>query len=399
MSFSKTAIFSCGFRPFFLLASSYAVLLMGFWLFFWQGWLTLPPSLGGPIPWHIYELVYGFVLAAVIGFITTAMTEFIEGSKQVNRWSLLILVFLWLAGRVSFWLSGAWGIIPAAVFNLALLANLLILLAPPIWNDPGRPHMSFVYALLSLAGIEVGFYTSGFMGVAVMPWLYAAIGVVMILIIIALSRISMRIINGLEEGIDLFDEEVEYLARPPRRNMAMFTIALFTVIEFIAPGNNITGWLALAASAAMLNLLNDWHIGRPLFNHWVFGLYSIYWLVALGYLLMGVSILSDWPMISAARHFLTTGAISLAVFLIMVFAGQVHSGRKLEFNRCILLGIIALVLATIFRVSMSVPYFFEYSAVFLTASASLWVVAFMLYVICFWKPLTEPAVDGRTGCL
>jgi len=54
-----------------------------------------------------------------IGFLTTAMTEFIKGLKQINRGSLLLLVFLWLAGRVSFWLSGAWGIIPAAVLNLA----------------------------------------------------------------------------------------------------------------------------------------------------------------------------------------------------------------------------------------------------------------------------------------
>lgn len=399
MSILKTAFLSCGFRPFFLLASSYAVLLMGAWIFFWRGLLTLPASLGGPIPWHVYELVYGFTLAAMIGFITTAMVEFIETSNQISRRSLLILVLLWLAGRVSFWLSGAWGIIPAAVFNLALLAYLLALLLPPIWNDPGRPHMSFVYVLLSLAGIEVGFYISGFRGMAVMPWLYAAVGAVMIMIIIALSRISMRVINGLEEGIDLFDEEVEYLARPPRRNMAMFTIALFTVIEFIAPGNNITGWLALAAGAAMLNLLNDWHIGRPLFNQWVFGLYSIYWLIALGYLLMGVSILADWPMISGARHFLTTGGIGLAIFLIIVFAGQVHSGRKLEFTRCILFGIIALVLATILRVMMSVPSFSQFSALFLTVSATLWGAAFVLYVICFWKALTEPAVDGRAGCL
>jgi uncharacterized protein involved in response to NO len=114
---------------------------------------------------------------------------------------------------------------------------------------------------------------------------------------------------------------------------------------------------------------------------------------------MGLSILADWPMISAARHFLTTGAISLAIFLIMVFAGQVHSGRKLELSPCILVGIIALVIATILRVLMSVPYFSQLSAVFLAVSASLWVVAFVLYFICFWKALTGSAVDGRTGCL
>lgn len=398
MTLLKSAFFSCGFRPFFLLASGYAVVVMTAWLFFWQGWLTLPASLGGPIAWHGYELVYGFTLAAVIGFLTTATPEFVE-CKEINRRPLLLLVLLWLGGRVTFWLSGGWGLLPAAAFNLGLLIYLLVLLAPPVWRDPGRPHMSFVYALFALLVVQCGFYISGVQGLAVMPWLNVAIGVVMILIIIALSRISMRVINGLEEGIDLFDEEIEYLARPPRRNMAMFTIALYTLIEFFLPGNPITGWLALAAAAAMLNLLNDWHIGRPLLNHWVFGLYSVYWLMALGYGLLGVSILGDWPMNSAARHLLTTGAIGFSIFLIMVFAGQVHSGRELEFKPWILMGMVTLLAATVFRVLMSAPFFAQFSMNFLLFSGGFWIVAFGLYFFKFWTILLGPSADGRKGCL
>lgn len=391
-------LLSCGFRPFFLLASAYAALLISAWLFSWLNWLPMPTSLGGPIIWHAYELIYGFTLAAIIGFLLTATPEFVP-AKEVNGVQLLSLVLLWTGGRVAFWFSGSLGLIPAAVINLALLMAIIILLAPPIWRDPGRPHISFIYALLALAAIEAGFYINGFRGAAMMPWLYAAIGAVMVLIVIALSRISMRVINGLEEGIDLFEEEVEYFARPPRRNMAMLTITLFTLIEFFAPGNNITGWLALAASAAMFNLLNDWHIGRPLFNRWVFGLYSIYWLIALGYLLLGVSILADLPLLSVARHILTIGAIGFSIFLIMVFAGQVHSGRKLKFTAWILVGIIALVAATVFRVMVPVPIFAEHSTLFLMISGGLWTVSFMLYFIYFWKSLTTPAQDGRIGCL
>ncbi|HBS27396.1 MAG TPA: NnrS family protein [Gammaproteobacteria bacterium] len=394
----NSSLLSCGFRPFFLLASGYAVLLMTAWLFFWKGWLALPDVLGGFIAWHIYELVYGFVLAAIIGFITTATPEFVD-CKEINRGRLFALVLLWLAGRIAFWMSGAWGLVPAAMTNLALLISLLVLLAPPIWRDPGRPHMSFIYALTMLAVAECGFYISGFQGAPVIPWLMMAIGIVMILIIIALSRISMRVINGVEEGIDLFAEEVEYLARPPRRNMAMFTIGLYTVIEFIAPGNAITGWLALAAAAAMLNLLNDWHIGRPLLNKWVFSLYSVYWLIALGYGLIGLSILADWPMISAARHLLTTGAIGFAIFLIMVFAGQVHSGRTLEFKNWMLISILALIAATIFRVSMSIPLLAPLYMMLLMIAAALWILAFSLYFIYFRKILLGRSADGRSGCL
>lgn len=390
---------SCGFRPFFLLASAYAVLLMGVWLFSWRGGLPMPASLGGPIVWHAYELIYGFTLAGIIGFLLTATPEFVP-VKEVNGGQLLSLVLLWAGGRVTFWLSGSLGLIPAAIINLSLLIAVIILLAPPIWRDPGRPHISFIYVLFTLAVIEAGFYINGFRGVAMMPWLYAAMGIVMVLIVIALSRISMRVINGLEEGIDLYgDKAVEYLARPPRRNMAMLTISLFTLIEFVVPGNNINGWLALAASAAMLNLLNDWHIGRPLFNRWVFGLYSIYWLMALGYLLMGLSILIGWPLISAARHILSIGAIGFSIFLIMVFAGQVHCGYELKYRHWMTVGIVAILAAATLRVMMSIPTFAEYRTLLLMISGGLWIASFMLYFIYFWKALTSPGQDGRTGCL
>jgi len=392
-------LLSCGFRPFFLLTSAYAVFLIGVWTFSWQGWLPMPTSEGGPIVWHAYELIYGFTLAAIIGFLLTATPEFVP-AKEINGGQLLSLVLLWIGGRVVFWLSASLGLVPAAVLNLSLLVAIIVLLAPPIWRDSGRPHMSFIYALFSLGIIEAGFFVNGFRGAAMMPWLYAAIGAVMVLIVIALSRISMRVINGLEEGIDLYgDKEVEYLARPPRRNLAMLTISLFTLVEFFAPGNNITGWLALASGAAMFNLLNDWHIGRPLFNRWVFGLYSIYWLMALGYFLMGLSILADWSLISAARHILVIGAIGFSIFLIMIFAGQVHCGQELKYRHWMTIGIVAILDAVVFRIMMAIPAFAAHSSLLLILSGELWVTSFMLYFIYFWRNLTVPARDGRTGCL
>ncbi|HBR97463.1 MAG TPA: hypothetical protein DD979_08795 [Gammaproteobacteria bacterium] len=224
-------------------------------------------------------------------------------------------------------------------------------------------------------------------------------GAIMVLIIVALSRISMRIINGLEEGIELFDTEVEYIARPPRRNLAMLTITFYTLLELLIPGNPVTGWVALAAAAAMLNLLNDWHIGRPLFNRWVFSLYSIYWAMALGYLLAGLAILSGWPLLSPARHILTIGAIGFSVFIVMVFASQVHSGRTPEYRTWVLLASLSLLIAVVCRIAMSLPAFASLYHVLLSLSAILWMTAFSLFIGFFWKTLIRPSADGRRGCL
>lgn len=390
-------LLSCGFRPFFVLAPIYGVLLIGLWAPFWSGGAVLPDSIGGPIAWHVHELIFGFVMAALAGFITTAAPEF-TGCEEFRRGPLLALVLLWLVARLTFWLSGPLGVWPAAMAGLALPTYLLYLVGPVIWRDPGRKHMGFAYAIASLIALEAGFFASAVRGEPVMPWLYAAIGLVMVLIIVAMSRISMRIINGTEEGIDIVDPDVVYLARPPRRNMAIFTILLFSATEFLVPGNPVTGWFALAAAAAMLNLLNDWHIGRALFTRWVFPLYMVYWLIALGYLLIGLSLLADWPLISGGRHLLTIGAIGLSVLLVMTVAGQVHTGRQLTYPRWLTLAVSALLIATLVRALLLLPAFSGHFSSLILLSGAGWVLAYLLYAVFFWPILTQPAADGRSGC-
>lgn len=58
-----------------------------------------------------------------------------------------------------------------------------------------------------------------------LAWVRLAVGLMMVLIILAGSRISMNVVNRLVElgkpGVAEHDT-VGYLARPPRRNLAIF---------------------------------------------------------------------------------------------------------------------------------------------------------------------------------
>ncbi|MDP1605289.1 MAG: hypothetical protein Q8L93_01360, partial [Rhodocyclaceae bacterium] len=91
----------------------------------------------------------------------------------------------------------------------------------------GATHLSFVYALLALSALQAGYFVAAWRESPVMPWLLAAVGVLMILIVVALSRISMRMVNA---ALDARGADADYLARPPRRNLATFAIGLFTVV-------------------------------------------------------------------------------------------------------------------------------------------------------------------------
>ncbi len=384
-------LFLCGFRPFFLATAAYAVLLLAAWSAMLSGAMPAPDVPGGVVVWHAHELIYGYAMASVAGFLLTAVPEF-TGCAIVDRRRLLGLFLLWIAGRVAYWLAGVVSIWPAALLNLAFMAWLALLFAPPIWRDPGRPHLGILYAFAGLALAQAGV----FLGADPMAWLHAATGALMILIVLAMSRISMRLINGMLDGEGVTG--VDYLARPPRRNLAMFAIGLFTALEVLLPGNSVTGWLALAAAAAVFNLLNDWHIGRHLFNRWIFMLYAVYWLMALGYALIGLALLADWPLVSAGRHLLLAGSMSLAIFAVMAVAGRIHAGYWLDRRPWLPFAASLIVAAALLRVLAALPALAATGKLLMAASALTWMAAFALFLAHFWRALTGPRPDAAGGC-
>lgn len=388
-------LFSCGFRPFFIVSSIYAFVLIALWIGFWNGLQVLPATLGGPIIWHAHELIFGFGVAAVIGFLTTAVPEF-TGKKELQGRYLIGLLLLWFGARVSFWMSGFWGVVPSAIMNCAVFIAFLWYLIPAVWTDPGRRHMGFVYVVSILFFLQCGFHFDLATQGDALRWLNASMNLYIVLIIVALSRISMRAINGLEEGIELHKEPVEYIARPPRRNMAIFCVSLYTLLNFFSPNNAVNGWVSFAAAAAMLNLLNDWHIGRAFFNRWIIAMYSIYCAIALGYAMGGYAILFDSTLLNSAKHILSIGGIALAVLLVQIFAGQVHCGRNLTYYPWMTMAILAIFLSVLFRALA--PSYLNVYIHFISLSGTFWLVSFGLYLFYFTRPLMSLSADGRKGC-
>src|SRR3990167_9052408 len=141
----------------------------------------------------------------------------------------------------------------AASVPLGLLGGLLALLWPALCTVAGRRHHAFGWALAGLFLLVAGFYGDALRGAYPMRWLLALLGLVMVLIIVAMSRISMRIVNNAIEAAG--GDREPYLARPPRRNLAILCIVLFTLAEFLQPGGRTSGWLACAAAAALCNLM------------------------------------------------------------------------------------------------------------------------------------------------
>jgi uncharacterized protein involved in response to NO len=84
---SGPALFSAGFRPFFLLAGIWAALALPLWLVMLGGHLGLP-SVFDPVAWHTHEMLFGFVQAAVAGILLTAVPNW-TGRMPIRAGALL----------------------------------------------------------------------------------------------------------------------------------------------------------------------------------------------------------------------------------------------------------------------------------------------------------------------
>lgn len=399
-------VFMCAFRPFFILTGASAVFFMLGWLASLSGW-PLVQSLaflpGGAMFWHAHEMIYGFGGAAIAGFILTAMPEF-TNTPAISQRGLLTLVLLWLAARCAYLLAAWWpggiGLWPAAALNFMFWVGLLVQVLPAVWGEVQRRQLAFAWSLAVLTLLQLGFFITLEVTGNPLAWLHATVGAMVVLIIVAASRISMSIMNRRVEAGRPGNEHVGsvYLARPPRRKLAVFAIALCSVVEFIIGHNAITGWTALAAAAAMLNLLNDWHVGRRLFNRWALMLYASYWLVALGYAAMGLAWLGAPMTVAAGRHLLMAGALALSILTVMNIAGRIHAGRWLDRRIWLPLAAIGLIGAALMRAMAGMSAFAPHAPILWTLSGLSWLAVFVVYLWYAVPVLAGPRTDGREGC-
>lgn len=384
-----------GFRPIFLLLAPYIILSTLLWGFTWIGLIN--PFTNDILTWHIYEFLYGVGIAGAMAFIFTGIPELFPGMIPFVGKRLKILVIVWLLGRLSFWLVDFLGVYIVGLINILPLLWVVLWAFKPVVLDKLQRHASIGYTLTALLILQIVFFLSleGVIPIETMKILNLALGGFMVLTLLALRRVNMEALNEIMEHEKLDDV---FVARPYRYNLAIFTVLLFTVIEFFYPQNSVLGWVGLASATAILAIINDYNLRYEsiLFKPYTIFLGTIVILMALGYGFMGYDILNDKIYaINHFRHFLTTGAFGLAFFVVMVIISYVHTGRVLKASFSVIIGVVLIVTATILRVSIA--YFPEYSNSLYMYSSILWIIPFILYIKQFFPYLLAKRADGIKG--
>ena len=405
-------IFAYGFRPFFILSAGYAAFTVLTWAGFWYDLVSLPDNIS-VVQWHAHEMIFGFVGAALAGFLLTAVPEFTADPtlktpggtkyKHVMGKQLALIVAVWIAGRIAMLMSGVIPIGLVALINAAFLPFLIYWTVPDLWRERQKRHRSFAYFLPALFFVQLIIYL-GWMEIPLPEYwgqdlalrgLDASLHVFLIGISIVVTRISMVLVPLAldEQG----DEESIFRPIPPRRNLAAATLIIFALADFFMPENPITGWIALAAAAAQLDRLADWHVGRILLKPYMLVVYLTHVWMAIGLAGIGIHALAGWDYFSASRHALALGAASLAVMAVYVIAGLEHTGRDMVIAKPVLVSIVLINIAAGLRVFVPalLPDYYQHMAIGM--ASLIWALAFVVFLVSFWPALTKPRPDGKPG--
>lgn len=378
------ALWQLGFRPFYLLASAFAALSIPLWALQFSGRLG-SGWIAGPL-WHAHEMLFGFALAVIVGFLFTAGRNW-TGRPTPTGPALMALCALWLAARVLALTPYA---VAAAITDVAFPLAAAVGLAIPFWKARNRRNYFFPGLLLVLAGASAAMHLNrlGRVDLPGRDGLALALDVVLFILCVMGGRvIPMFTSNGVPGA---------RAVRDPRLEKAALGMVLALVL---ADAAGAPAWLlAPLAGAAAVTHGWRWLLWQP----WRTGGVPLVWVLHAAYLwiplhlalrsLAALGLASP----SLAAHALTTGAIGGLIIGMMTRTSRGHTGRPLRADRVDVACYLLVLGAAVVRVGLPLVWpTLTMSAV--QVSAVLWSAGFGLFAVRYWPALSRARADGKPG--
>jgi len=380
------APFALGFRPFFLAAGVYAVLMMGLWLLVLRGQLDIGEM--SPFVWHGHEMLFGFTVAVIAGFLLTAAQNW-TGIRTPSGLPLAALFLLWLAGRASFLVPGLRPCLVATI-DLAFLPVLALALALPILKAKQLHNYPFPIMLLVLTAANVLVHGDalGWTPGTASLGLHLATYVVVTMIVVMGGRVIPSFTDNKLRTRARRWKSIEWLV--PVSTLGALIAAL------IAPDSLVTALLAALAATVHIIRLAGWYTSKywsvPLL--WI--LHLGYAWVALGFALLALSAAGIAATAVSSLHAFTAGGIGVLTLGMMARVSLGHSGRMLDPAPIMTRAFVAINLAALIRVALPLLFPGVYMQI-MAAAGLMWITAFGLFVAVYAPMLLRPRVDGKPG--
>ncbi|CAH8200653.1 NnrS family protein [Vibrio aestuarianus] len=375
-----------GFRPFFLLGSLYAIITISLWVWMFQA--GQPSMLQVPsLWWHVHEMLFGFAMAIVVGFLLTAVQNW-TGINGTKHYRLLLLVVLWLAPRVLLWT-------PVPLWLTSSIEALFLALAAyeigsRVVKAKGWKNLFFVpLFVLAIAANFASYATIKGMP----PFSSAAVWQAMLWwFTLLLSVMGARVIPFFTARRFNFEKAqplrwLDWLANAPIAALFILSFFPMTMAQLGQP-------LMIVAGVAQLARFIRWKPWLTLSEPLVWSLHAAYVCLPLSLLLRGL--MDNAFVTHNLIHLFAIGALAGVILAMIVRVTMGHTGRAIYQGPSMSVAFLALVTAAFIR-SFGVAFFPAQLFMMVNISGALWVLAFSLFVWKFGSMLITPRVDGHPG--
>lgn len=387
----RFSLLHLGFRPFFLFGSVFSVMVVGLWLWIlsYDGWLATSELT--VFQWHAHEMLYGYTLAVISGFLLTAVGNW-TGKRPISGIPLLSLLLLWVIARAMPFIEHPQAMLVMAGLDIAFNTALAVAILIPILHVRQWKHLAIWSKLVFLLAGNGLFYLGLFniLDNGIQLGVYTGLYIIVSLIMLMGRRvIPFFIEKGAGVSVDIKNYRWLDLS-------SLFLMLVFIVLEvFIV----MPQWATV--TAAILALLHSirlwgWYTSSIWKKPLIWILYLGYAWIVLGFILRA---LSGWfgisPMLSV--HAFAYGGIGMITLGMMARVALGHTGRDVSKPHKRLIMIFLLIfIGAVFRVLF--PLFLpDHTSIWFYTSQLLWMVAFMGFVLIYALMLIKPRVDGKYG--
>lgn len=383
-------ILQTGFRIFFLGAAVYAVLSMVVWLMFYvmgtNIFVTMPLTI-----WHGHEMIFGFTMAVVAGFLLTAVMNW-TGQSTLSGIPLLVLFLLWGAARILAFMPGAFPAWPLVLCNLLFIFYLTLAVMRPIIKVKQWKQSAVVSKVILIFISGCVFYAALYQTDLLTE--RKALRFALYMIISLIFTIGRRIIPFfVERGVGY----PVTLHNSKRLDIAsLIFLVAFSILDIFWPQPSVIAFLSLSLVIIHILRLKGWYTRgiwrKPLL--WV--LFAGYVFIIGGFLLKALAVMAQRPD-DAALHAWTVGGIGLFTLGMMARVAWGHTGRNIaEPPSLIGMMFILMLLSAVVRVVFPI-FNEEHYIMWIAISQTFWIAAFSLYLVRYLPVLISPRVDGKFG--
>ena len=385
-AFQGPALFSYGFRPFFLGAALWAAFSGLVWIAYFEGGGPLAPAFD-PVTWHAHEFLFGYLGAVVAGFLLTAVPNW-TGRLPVMGWPLAGLTALWVAGRLAVSLGAMFPAGVVAAVDLAFPVSLAVFLAREILAGRNWKNLIVLATLLIFLAGNAVFHVEASQGLAAERGLGLRLGLAAGIMLVAV--VGGRIVPSFTRNW-LVKAGRTALPTPPMQGfdrLALAALLAALALWSVAPDWMATGIMMLLAGTLHAVRLARWQLHQTLAEPLVWVLHLAFAFIPLGALTLGLgATIGSAELGVAGLHIWTIGALGLMPMAVMTRATLGHTGGALHAGPMTVALYLCVLVALILRLAAWVA---ADPRVMIIASAGCWSVAFLGFAMVYGPRLLRP---------